>query len=49
MPDLSTDPETGLPVHLEMPVGADGNGPVYLQDAVEVVCWCGVEGCEKWR
>lgn len=32
--------EDGLPVHLHMPIDAEGNGPADKEDAVVLVCWC---------
>ena len=40
--------EGGLPVHLLIPVNANGQGPVSDEETVGYVCWCGTPNCDKW-
>ena len=44
-------PETGLPVHLGMPVNRDGQGPLDKGDPAFVgwQCWCGDPWCEAFQ
>jgi len=37
---LGTD-EAGMPVHLPMPLTADGQGPAFGDEIASYACWCG--------
>ena len=36
-----TIPMPDLPEHFPIPIDEQGRGPVALEDAAEVMCWCG--------
>jgi len=39
-----------IPEHLAMPINGAGQGPETDPELVtDTVCWCGEEGCQKWR
>ena len=42
-------PMWDMPEHLEVPVNADGQGPVSDAEADHYVCFCGTPGCTKYK
>ena len=41
----------GLPVHLDMPVNKDGQGPLDDDDPEvdRITCWCGDDTCKRYE
>ena len=42
-------PMFDMPEHFPMPINAEGNGPAEAYEAIGTVCWCGVNGCTKFK